>query len=318
MRQGSLWARSPWRAWRGTNSVDELTVQRFWQDHACGDAQVGGLHDRFKGDYEQFFTDYDSFRYRFERHIPECIEHLNVAGKQVLEIGLGEGSESERLIRAGARWTGIDLTSESVSRVETRLKLRELPYQDLRQGSVLDLSFADNSFDVVFSHGVLHHVPDIRQAQQEIHRVLRPSGELVVMLYARWSLNYLVSIGILRRAALLAAAPLAGTGLLPSDRTDGMLAGHLANARRLGLLRYLRLREFVHYNTDGPANPYALVYDRRRVEQDFPSFRVVRTYKRFMHAPPLPVHGLPGESLLGWHLWVHLAPLPRPVDLPTP
>ena len=58
---------------------------------------------------------------------------------------------------------------------------------------------------MVFSHGVLHHVPDIHQAQREIHRVLRPGGELVVMLYARWSLNYLVSIGLIRRAALLAA-----------------------------------------------------------------------------------------------------------------
>ena len=290
--------------------MDELTVQRFWQDHACGDAQVGGLHDRFNGDYEKFFTDYDNFRYRHERHIPACIESLNVAGKQVLEIGLGEGSESERLIRAGARWTGIDLTAESVGRVQTRLTLRDLPYQDLRQGSVLDLPFADASFDLVFSHGVLHHVPDIRQAQQEICRVLRPGGELVIMVYARWSLNYLVSIGVLRRAALLAAAPLTSAGILPSDRADGMLAAHLANAKKLGLFQYLRLSEFVHYNTDGPANPYAIVYDRRRVERHFPSFQVVRIYKRYMHAPPLPVHGLPGESLMGWHLWVHLAPKP--------
>lgn len=288
--------------------MDELTVQQFWQDHACGDAQVGGLHGRFKGDYKQFFSDYDTFRYRYERHIPACIEALQVAGKLVLEIGLGEGSESERLIRAGAKWTGVDITSESVGRVETRLTLQGLPYQDLRQGSVLDLPFADDSFDVVFSHGVLHHVPDIRTAQQEIHRVLRPGGELVIMLYARWSLNYLVSIGVLRRAALLAAAPLAGAGFLPSDSASAMLGGHLANAKKLGLFRYLRLSEFVHHNTDGPDNPYALVYDRRRVERDFPSFRVVRAYKRFMHAPPLPVHGLPGQSLMGWHLWVHLAP----------
>ena len=87
-----------------------------------------------------------------------------------------------------------------------------------------------------------------------------------------------------------------------------MLAAHLGNATKAGLFRYLRLDEFVHHNTDGPANPYAQVYDRRRVEQDFPSFRVTRTYKRFMHAPPLPVHRLPGETIMGWHLWVHLAP----------
>ena len=89
--------------------MDEQTVQRFWQQHACGDAQVGGLHERFRGDYEKFFTDYDRFRYQNERHLPACIEALNVAGKKVLEIGLGEGSDSERLIRQGARWSGSTL-----------------------------------------------------------------------------------------------------------------------------------------------------------------------------------------------------------------
>jgi hypothetical protein len=130
------------------------------------------------------------------------------------------------------------------------------------------------------------------------------------MLYARWSLNYLVSIGLIRRAALLAAYPLAKAKILKFIPAQSMLAAHLDNATNMGLFRYLRLDEFVHHNTDGPANPYALVYDRRRVEQDFPSFRVTRTYKRFMHAPPLPVHRLPGETIIGWHLWIHLAPRP--------
>ena len=49
-----------------------------------------------------------------ERHLPGCIKALNVAGKKVLEIGLGEGSDSERLIREGARWSGVDLTAESI------------------------------------------------------------------------------------------------------------------------------------------------------------------------------------------------------------
>jgi SAM-dependent methyltransferase len=295
--------------------MDEKTVQRFWQDHACGDAQVGGLRERFRGDYEEFFTEYDRFRYQNERHLPTCIDALNVAGKQVLEIGLGEGSESEQLIRRGAHWSGVDLTAESVARVRTRMTLRELPYQELRQGSVLDLPFADDTFDMVFSHGVLHHVPDIGQAQREIHRVLAPGGELVIMVYARWSLNYLVSIGLVRRAALLGAFPLAQAGILKPGSSQETLSGHLGNAKKMGLFRYLRLDEFVHHNTDGPANPYALVYDRRRVEQDFPSFRIKRTYKRFMHAPPLPVDRLPGETLMGWHLWVHLEPVP---DLDRP
>jgi SAM-dependent methyltransferase len=297
--------------------MDEQAVQTFWQDHACGDAQVGGLDERYKGDYEKFFADYDQFRYQTERHIPGCIEDLNVSGKRVLEIGLGEGADTEQLIRRGARWSGVDLTSESVSRVQARLTLRDLAYDELRQGSVLDLPFADNSFDLVYSHGVLHHVPEIRRAQEEIHRVLRPGGELVVMLYARWSLNYLVSIGLIRRATLLAATPLARAGLVKTGPAHGLLGAHLENARQHGLLRYLRLAEFTHYNTDGPGNPYALVYDRGRVERDFPSFKITRTYKRFMHAPPLPVHHLPGGPMMGWHLWVHLTPVSAPAAAPA-
>jgi SAM-dependent methyltransferase len=286
--------------------MDEQTVQDFWQNHACGDALVGGLKERFGGDYEKFFSDYDQFRYGVERHLPACFDALNVTGKRVLEIGLGQGADSESLIRRGAVWSGVDLTAESVERVKTRLTLRDLPFEQLQQGTVLDLPFADSTFDMVFSHGVLHHVPEIRRAEKEIHRVLKPDGELVIMMYARWSLNYVVSIALVRRALLLAAYPLAQAGILKAR--GGMLGGHLDNARKFGLGEYLRLKNFTHYNTDGPDNPYALVYDRQRIERDFPSFRVTRTYKRFMHAPPLPVHGLPGQALMGWHLWAHLKP----------
>ena len=291
--------------------MDEKTVQDFWQNHACGDALVGGLKERFGGDYEKFFSDYDQFRYSMERHLPACFDALNVKGKRVLEIGLGQGADSESLIRRGALWSGVDLTAESIERVRTRLTLRDLPFETLKQGSALDLPFADSTFDMVFSHGVLHHVPEVRQAEKEIHRVLKPDGELVIMMYARWSLNYLVSISLVRRTLLLAAYPLSKLGIVKSGRDAGMLAAHLDNAKKMGLGRYLRLAEFTHYNTDGPSNPYALVYDRKRIERDFPSFRVSRTYKRYMHAPPLPVHGLPGQSLLGWHLWAHLEPNAR-------
>ena len=221
--------------------MDETTVQDFWQNHSCGDALVGGLRDRFGGDYEKFFSDYDKFRYDMESHIPACLDALGVSGKRVLEIGLGEGADSESLIRRGARWSGVDLTGESVERVRTRLTLRELPFDDLKQGSVLDLPFEDNSFDMVFSHGVLLVVPEIGQAEKEIHRVLRPGGELVIMMYARWSLNYLVAIGLVRRAALLAAFPLAKAGLLRlTRRGNARRPPRQRQQDRLG--RYLRLR----------------------------------------------------------------------------
>jgi len=178
----------------------------------------------------------------------------------------------------------------------SRLTLRELPYEELRQGSALDLPFADDSFDMMFSHGVLHHVPENNQAQSEIHRVLHPGGELVIMMYARWSLNYLMSIGVIRRAALLAAYPLARAGIQSDDPAQGTLALISPTPGTRDWSATCAWRTSSTATPTDPANPYALVYDRRRIERDFPSFRVTRTYKRFMHAPPLPVHRLPGQT----------------------
>ena len=105
------------------------------------------------------------------------MDGIDFKGKQVLEIGLGQGADSEQIIRRGALWSGLDLTAESIDRVKTRLALRDLPHQSVQQGSVLKIPHADASFDLVISHGVLHHVPDIEAAQREIARVLRPGGD---------------------------------------------------------------------------------------------------------------------------------------------
>jgi SAM-dependent methyltransferase len=281
----------------------EEAVHSFWEARPCGDHIVGGLDDRFHHDYEEFFSEYDAWRYDQERHILGCLNGIEWRDRDVLEIGLGQGADSEQLIRRGARWSGLDLTQVSVDRVATRLSIRSLPHAGLRRGSALDIPYDDASFDIVFSHGVLHHIPEIGRAQSEIHRVLRPGGLLVAMLYARYSLNYQASIRVLRRAAVAAAYPLRRTPLVPEA---GMLRAHLGNAERLGLHRYLEMDTFTHHNTDGPDNPFARVYSPREVRRDFPSFELERSYQRYMHAPPLPVHRMPGAHRLGWHLWVHL------------
>ena len=289
--------------------MDETAVRSFWDAHPCGDHLVGGLSSGFDDDYEAFFTAYDAWRYRQEGHIPACLDRIDWRGAKVLEIGLGQGAESEQLIRRGARWSGLDLTAESVERVRARLRVRKLPPAEVRQGSALAIPWPDDSFDAVFSHGVLHHIPDVATAQGEIHRVLKPGGTLVAMLYARASLNYQVSIRVVRRAVLLAAYPWRHTKLV---RRSGMLAQHLLNAERAGLFRYLNLAAFTHRSTDGPLNPYARVYSRRDVAEAFPDFVLEESFQRYLHAPPLPVHGLPGERWLGWHLWVRL--LARPIN----
>ncbi len=274
---------------------EEADIATFWNSFPCGDHQVGGLGD----DPKEFFDRYDAFRYHREPHILRCLDEIEFADKQVLEIGLGEGADSEQMIRRGAHWTGIDLTKESCDRVQTRLALRDLPYEGLENGSALDMPFQDNSFDIVFSHGVLHHIPDIHRAQQEIARVLKKDGQLVMMVYAKHSINYLISIGVLRRIGLAAFYLL---GIKPG----GIYNDHLTNAKSEGLANYLKMGNFIHHNTDGPLNPYSKVYTRKMIEADFPLFDIERCHKEHMHAPPLPINSLPGGSLMGWHLWAHM------------
>jgi SAM-dependent methyltransferase len=111
---------------------------------------------------------YDRFRYAKEAHIFRCPDNIDFKEKRVLELGLGQGADSEQIIRRGAIWSGLNLTQEAIDRVRARLSLRHLPHDALKKGSVLEIPFVDSSFDVVFSHGVLHHVPGIKQAQREI------------------------------------------------------------------------------------------------------------------------------------------------------
>jgi len=274
--------------------ITEEQIRAFWNTHPCGEHQVESRND----DYEAFFSAYDKMRYVREGHILQRLDMLDFHGKRVLEIGLGQGADCEQIIRRGAAWSGVDLTPESVARVSARLSLRGLPYERLECGSALALPFPDNSFDVVFSHGVLHHIPDVKTAQREIARVLKPGGQLVAMLYARRSLNYLLSITVLRRLAL-AVVYLAGA------RPDGTVGTHLANARKIGLRRYLSMAEFIHRNTDGPENPYS----KAAVRTDFTDFDIEYIAQEFMHAPPLPVVLLkPLAGMLGWHMWVYLRP----------
>lgn len=279
----------------------ELAIKDFWQTHPCGAQLVGDLSKEGRAEYEDFFRRYDEFRYAKEAHILKNLDRIDFGGKRVLEIGLGQGADGEQIARRGAIYNGVDLTDEAVKRTTMRFRLRDLPFEQIEPASALCLPFDNSSFDIVFSHGVLHHIPEIGAAQREIARVLKPDGRLIAMLYAKWSLNYLLSISVARRLGLIALYSL-------NLKPGGIYGQHLENARQMGLSKYLAMQNFIHASTDGPLNPYSKVYDSREIELDFAEFEIIETHKEFMHAPPLHVSWLPLAGLLGWHLWATLKP----------
>src|SRR5215470_8853196 len=129
----------------------EHEIRTFWDANPCGEGLVAG--QGFAADPGDFFARYDAYRYRTEPHILSCLDAIDFQGRRTLEIGLGQGADSEQIIHRGALWSGIDLTAESVARVRLRLTARRLPFESLAQASALSIPFADGSFDVVFGHG---------------------------------------------------------------------------------------------------------------------------------------------------------------------
>ncbi|MFQ5790154.1 MAG: class I SAM-dependent methyltransferase, partial [Acidobacteriota bacterium] len=114
-------------------------------------------------------------------------------GKKVLEIGCGVGIDLLQFARAGAEVSARDLTENAVKLARANLA-REGYQADIRQGNAEALDLPDGSFDVVYSHGVLHHTVNTEKAVSEVHRVLCPGGEAVVMLYNKYSWFNLVAV----------------------------------------------------------------------------------------------------------------------------
>ena len=124
------------------------------------------------------------------------IDFDSLRGKSVLEIGVGNGSHAGLLARYAGSFTGIDLTDYAVKSTRNRMEVFGL------QGTILKmdaekLEFPDETFDFVWSWGVIHHSANTGKILKEVHRVLRPRGEAVIMVYHRGWWNYYV-IGFLR------------------------------------------------------------------------------------------------------------------------
>lgn len=153
-------------------------VAAHWEAEPCG------TRDLPPDDRRRFFAELEQERYELEPYIPRLARFAEGREKRVLEIGVGAGTDFVQWVRAGADATGIDLTSRGVDLTRERLGLEGLTAEVL-QGNAEALPFPDESFDHVYSWGVLHHSPDTPQAVREVHRVLRPGGTATVMIYHR-------------------------------------------------------------------------------------------------------------------------------------
>jgi len=162
---------------RGNEPTDlKSAVRAHWQSEPCGTRNIGAE------DRQAFFNRIEQERYTLEPYIPPFARFEEGRGKKVLEVGVGAGTDFVNWVRHGAQATGVDLTEQGVQLTRERLGLEGLA-ADVQVGDAENLCFADNSFDLIYSYGVLHHSPNTAQAVREVYRVLKPGGRARVMIY---------------------------------------------------------------------------------------------------------------------------------------
>lgn len=142
---------------------------------------------------KEFFEFHNAMRRKeepeeFQRAI---YENDRWANKEVLDIGCGIGYVVALYAAGGARVTGVDIAQRSVELTQSRLRLLGLSAV-VQKANAEDLPFADASFDLVTSYGVLHHTPNTGKAVAEAIRVLRPGGKIILMFYHKNSFAYRV------------------------------------------------------------------------------------------------------------------------------
>ena len=252
-------------------------VQLQWNSDPCG--------SQFGGDAEEHSLDWflTAQKYRYDEYAPwmaRVMEFDSWAGRDVLELGGGMGTDLAQFAAAGARTTDYDLTIGHLSLARENFALRGLPGRFVR-GDCEVLPFADNSFDLVYSNGVLHHTPGTVQAVKEIHRVLRPNGRAVIMMYAEMSLHYWRN-----------------------------LVGELG--LRGGLLEDLSIGEIMSRSVEmstSDARPLVKVYRASVLREMFTDFDHVKVHKYQLTEPekPAALSWVPASVLgriMGWNLVV--------------
>lgn len=158
---------------------DELkaSVQEFWDAASCGEVYASGSTEKER------YESHARARYSLEPYIEDFAQFATARGRDVLEVGVGMGADHAEWARNGPRsLTGIDLTPRAIGHTQTRLNILDRRSR-LLVGDAENLPFPDESFDLVYSWGVLHHSPDTVSAIREVHRVLRRGGQARIMIY---------------------------------------------------------------------------------------------------------------------------------------
>lgn len=247
-------------------TTDINTVRAFWDAKPC----QSDLSDQ--ADRKRYFEEITLKRYGGrEWHVPIIAEFEEFKNKDVLEIGCGIGTDGFEFAKNGARYVGVDLTPNSINLAKERFELFNVKGEFKVVNAEERLPFLDNSFDHVYSFGVIHHSPNSQGIVDEMYRILRPGGNFTVMLYNKSSINYYAEIMFLRKIFRWLLHPEFMPHLISvlTGFAEWKLDGH---RRIMVMKKKLSKQEWISMNTDGPDCPLAKLYDKKEAEELFKRF----------------------------------------------
>lgn len=221
----------------------------------------------------------EMFKCRMHLAVTE-MEVNTLKGKSVLEIGSGGGAHSALFKRYGAHVTSVDITIERVVSTAKKLSLIKEGTGLSLQADAETLPFMDNSFDIVYSNGVLHHSENTEKCIEEVRRVLKPNGKAVIMLYSRYSALYWLN-------------------LLPRTILYGLIF-NVPEAERIGIITEGRPK---HQDSK---NPITRIYSKKQILSLFKDFNVESIRKNSFSFSQLPVAARIRPLImkgLGYKLW---------------
>ena len=167
-------------------------VRTYWDDRPCN-----VKHSKKEVGTKEYFDEVERKRYTAEPHIPSFAGFSNTKGKKVLEVGCGMATEGINFARAGATYTGTDLSTESLDLAKKRFNVYNNEGNFYLGNSEELSSFVPvETYDLIYSFGVIHHSPHPEKIISEIKKYMNKDSTLKIMLYASesWK-NYMIEAG---------------------------------------------------------------------------------------------------------------------------
>jgi len=239
----------------------------FWDKYPCGlphaEKMKETLHKLRQERYAQYFWP------------KPIVEFEKWNGKEVLEIGCGIGLDSSMFSECGAEVVCLDLSRKSLQAA------KQIVSGDFVCTSACTIEkLLRRKFDLVYTFGVLHHIPEAQEVVDQIYAVLKDGGEVIAMLYNRNSITYWKMILI--------------EGLFKRAFFEGKTVEELLRYAERGASEHLK--------------PYVTCYSVRKLRKLFSKFRNLRIEIHALSPFDVPFLKMPDnlarflESKVGWFL----------------